>query len=320
MIASSMIFALIFVFIITFVGTIIVSGLLRFLGSAGYLNNLFPNVRGGIPRGVGIIPFIVLSFYMPSNVNNLILIIGITAFIDDLLGRKMSPFGIEWGQISRGIGIILVMIVGIYEGLGLSSIFIALMVQPLNIADMQPGSCCIVTIIMSFLTMVAGLIIGSSAFGDLPAVYIPLLLMVVCIAYSPMDFSGRIMLGEVGNHSFAVALGLAFYAMGGLLGVIIFGIITTAFIAFVRRNTLVVFFRRELGLYNPTFGDFFMDVLTGGGLGDLFRLLILKNKQYTVTNHLLISLGFRRLLYNPVNRPSREPAPKFYTPSSARRR
>ena len=42
-----------------------------------------------------------------------------------------------------------------------------------------------------------------------------------------------------------------------------------------------------------------MDVLTGGGLGDLFRKWIFKNKKYTVESPLLISLGFRRLLYNP---------------------
>ena len=54
-----------------------------------------------------------------------------------------------------------------------------------------------------------------------------------------------------------------------------------------------------MGLMNPTFGDFFMDVLTGGGLGDLFRKWILEDKQINVTNPLLISLGFRRLLYNP---------------------
>ena len=42
-----------------------------------------------------------------------------------------------------------------------------------------------------------------------------------------------------------------------------------------------------------------MDVLTGGGLGDLFRKIILKERQYVVKNNLLILLGFRRLLYNP---------------------
>ena len=36
-------------------------------------------------------------------------------------------------------------------------------------------------------------------------------------------------------------------------------------------------------------GDFVMDVLTGGGLGDLFRKLILGDKQITVTNSLAIA-------------------------------
>lgn len=305
MIYSSILFALIFVFVVTALGTAIVDIIFRFLGKRGYLGNLYPNVRGGIPRAVGIVPFLVLSFYMLPRFNNLILIIGIFALIDDILGRKQSPFGIEWGQLSRGIGIILVMVVGFLEGLGVSSIFIALMVQPMNISDMQPGSTCIVTIIMSVFTILVMLLLGSPDASELPAIYTPLLVLVVCLAYSPLDFSGKIMLGEIGNHTFGVALGVAFYLIGGLWSVILFGILTTALIAFVRRNNLYVFFRQQLGLYNPTFGDYFMDVLTGGGLGDLFRKLILRDKQYEVTNPLLISLGFRRLLYNPYARQTR---------------
>ncbi len=299
MMYSSILFALIFVFVVSAIGTAVLNIIFRFLGKRGYLGNLFPNVRGGTPRAIGIVPFIILSFYMLPRFNNLILIIGIFALIDDMLGRKKSPFGIEWGQLSRGIGIILVMIVGLLEGLGISSIFIALMVQPLNISDMQPGSTCIVTMIMSVLTIIVMLIIGSPAFEELPAAYTPLLIFVVCLAYSPLDFSGKIMLGEVGNHTLGVALGCAFYLIGGLWSVILFGILTTALIAFVRRNNLTVFFRQQLRLLDPTFGDYFMDVLTGGGLGDLLRKWILKDKQYVVTNPLMISLGFRRLLYNP---------------------
>lgn len=315
MMYSSIFFALIFVFIVTAIGTAIVDIIFRFLGKRGYLGNLYPNVRGGIPRAVGIVPFLLLSFYMLPGFNDLILIIGVFAFIDDILGRKKSPFGIEWGQLSRGIGIILVMIVGIFKGLGVSSIFIALMVQPLNISDMQPGSTCIVTIIMSVLTIFAMILIGSPEVNELPAIYTPLLILVVCLAYSPLDFSGKIMLGEVGNHSFGVALGVAYYILGGLVGVIVFGIITTSLIAFVRRNTLIVFFRQQLRLLDPTFGDFFMDVLTGGGLGDLFRKLILKDKQYNVTSPLLISLGFRRLLYNPYAH-----NPRRYVPNNTKAR
>ncbi len=306
MMYTSILFALIFVFIVSAIGTAILDIIFRFLGKRGYLGNLYPNVRGGIPRAIGVVPFLILSFYMLPCFNDLILIIGIFALIDDILGRKKSPFGIEWGQLSRGIGILLVMIVGFLEGLGVSAIFIALMVQPMNISDMQPGSTCIVTMIMSVITILVMLIVGSQPYAELPAIYTPLLILVVCLGYSPLDFSGKIMMGEVGNHTFGVALGCAFYVAGGLVGVIVLGIVTTALIAFVRRNNLTVFFRQQLRLLDPTFGDYFMDVLTGGGLGDLLRKWILKDRQYDVRNPLLISLGFRRLLYNPhANHPRR---------------
>ena len=303
MIYVSIVIALIYVFILSAAGTIILNKIFVFLGKRGYLGNLYPNVRGGIPRGIGLIPFIILSFYLLPRFNNLVLIIGIFAFIDDILGRRMCvPLGVEWGQLSRGIGIFLVMIVGILEGLGVSAVFIALLVQPINISDMQPGSTCIVTVIMSIFTILIMLIINSPPTNELVAIYTPLLIMVVCLGYSPLDFSGKIMLGEVGNHSFAVALGAAFYLVGGFWWLILLSIITVALIAFVRRNTLRVFFRQRLGLLNPTFGDYFMDVLTGGGLGDLFRKLVFGDKQYSVENPILILLGFRRLLYNPYAR------------------
>ena len=161
-----------------------------------------------------------------------------------------------------------------------------------------------VTIIMCIVTMIIMVLVGSSSVGGLLAIYTPLLILVVCLGYCPLDFSGKIMLGEVGNHTFGVALGVAFYLVGGFWWLLLLFLITTALIAFVRRNTLKVFFRQRLGLVNPTFGDYFMDVLTGGGLGDLIRKLVFKEKQYPVTSPLLVSLGFRRLLYNPYARRS----------------
>jgi hypothetical protein len=142
-------------------------------------------------------------------------------------------------------------------------------------------------------------IAGSNPVAELPVTDTPLLIFAVCLAYCPLDFAGKIMLGEVGNYTFAVALGIAFYLTGGFWWTLLLAIGTVLFTAFVRRSTLKVFFRQRLGLLNPTFGDFIMDVLTGGGLGDLLRKWILKDKQYDVTNELLISLGFRRLLFNP---------------------
>lgn len=311
----SVIIAILYVFILSALGTVVLNAIFQFFGKRGYLGNLYPNVRGGIPRAIGLVPFIILSFYLLPRFNNLVLIIGIFAFIDDVMGRKKCvPLGIEWGQLSRGIGIILVMIVGIIEGLGVSAILIALLVQPLNISDMQPGSTCVVTIIMSILTILVMLLVNSPPIDELLAIYTPLLIMSVCLGYCPLDFSGKIMLGEVGNHSFGVALGIAFYLIGGFWWLLLFSIITTALIAFVRRNTLRLFFSQRLGLVNPVFGDYFMDVLTGGGLGDLLRKLILKDKQYSVKNPLLIMLGFRRLLYNPHARRMGRYVPKNKQP------
>ena len=300
MLYTSIIFALIYVFILTTLGTAVLDIIFRFFGKRGYLRNLYPNVRGGTPRAVGLVPFIILSFYMVPDYSNLILIIGVCAFVDDLLGRVRSQrLGIEIGQFIRGLGILAVIIVGFFDGLGISAFFIAFMVQPFNISDMQPGSTCMVTIIMSVLTIIAMLIFNSAPVNELPAVYTPILILLVCIAYSPLDFAGKIMLGEVGNHTFGVALGIAFYIAGGLFGVFVLSLISVMLIAFVRRNSLRLFLTHQLRIRNPTFGDYVMDVITGGGLGDLIRKWIFKDVQYKISNPLLIILGFRRLFYNP---------------------
>lgn len=289
-------------FILSLILTILLTIIFRFLGERGYLKNLYTNVRGGSPRALGIIPFLLLSFYFPSGFNHLMLIIGIFAFFDDLIGRrKIGGLSIEWGQLSRGIGMLVVMIVG-FPLLGYSSILVALLIQPINISDIQPGSTSIVVIIMSIFTILTMIILKVGSIVNIPGFYtyyVPLLLLVVCIGYSPLDFAGKIMLGEVGNHSFAVALGICFYMLGGFQWTLILFFATTILITLIRINNLKIFFARKLNLENPTFGDYFMDILTGGGLGDLFRKIFLREKQYTVKNSLLILLGFRRLLYNP---------------------
>lgn len=297
---ESMFVVFIYIFVLSLVGTAILNIIFRFLGKNGYLGNLFPNVRGGIPRAIGIIPFILLCFYFLPGYNSLILIVGIFALFDDVLGRQMiKSLQIEWGQLARGISIILVIIAGAYLGLGFSALFIALLIQPVNISDMQPGTTCMVTIIMSIVSIILMVAFGVGPVGELPAIYTPLVLLIVCLGYCPLDFAGKIMLGEVGNHSFAIALGISFYIAGGLVGVILLGFVTICLIAFFRRNTLRSYLSSVLGINRPTFGDYFMDVLTGGGLGDLLRRLILKNKQYIITDPTLILLGFRRLLFNP---------------------
>ena len=292
---------LLFVFIATFLGTGALNIIFRFLGKRGYMGNLYEPVRGGTPRGIGIIPFIVISLFLPAGFNNLVLVMGLCALVDDVIGRRrIANLPIEIGQLARGIGMLCVIGLG-YPLMGISSILVALMIQPMNIADMQPGSAVSVVIIMSFFTILATLIIGAAPVAQIPAYYVPLLTLVTCIAYAPLDYSGKIMLGEVGNHTFALALGIGFYILGGFVGTLILFIVTTALIAYIRRRKLSRFLINKLHINNPTFGDLFMDVLTGGGLGDLFRKIILGERQQVVTDNLLISLGFRRLLYNPYS-------------------
>ena len=289
------------VFIATFLGTGALNIIFRFLGKRGYMGNLYEPVRGGTPRGIGIVPFIVISLFLPAGYNNLVLVMGLCALVDDVIGRRrIANLPIEIGQLARGIGMLCVIGLG-YPLMGISSILVALMIQPMNIADMQPGSAVSVVIVMSFFTILATLILGVAPVAQIPAYYVPLLTLVTCIAYAPLDYSGKIMLGEVGNHTFAIALGISFCILGGFVGTLILFIVTTALIAYIRRRNLSRFLINKLHINNPTFGDLFMDVLTGGGLGDLFRKILLGERQQEVTDNLLISLGFRRLLYNPYS-------------------
>ena len=214
--------------------------------------------------------------------------------------RRIANLPIEVGQLARGIGMLCVIGLG-YPLMGLSSILVALMIQPMNIADMQPGSAASVVIIMSFFTILATVIMGVAPVAQIPAYYVPLLTLVTCLGYAPLDFSGKIMMGEVGNHTFAIALGIGFYILGGFVGTLILFLVTTALIAYIRRNNLSRFLINKLHINNPTFGDLFMDVLTGGGLGDLFRKIILGERQQVIDDNLLIALGFRRLFYNPYS-------------------
>jgi UDP-GlcNAc:undecaprenyl-phosphate/decaprenyl-phosphate GlcNAc-1-phosphate transferase len=285
----------------SFILTIIFKVLITRIGG-----NLYTNIRGGTPRAVGLAPFLVLILLFPPPGNYLIAIIGIAAFIDDIVGRtRINGLKLEFGQLSRGIGMLLVMVIG-YLYFGPVSILIALMIQPMNIADMQPGSACSTVIIMASI-MVLGIMALTST------IYYPaLIVLAACIGYAPLDYKGRIMMGEIGNHSFGVSLGLIFAAFGSIIGsytgsgiygafivTLILLILTSVIIAFIRRKNLKNFLENKIT--RPRFGDYIIDVLTGGGLGDLLRRVILKKRSITINNRLLIILGFRRLVYNPYS-------------------
>lgn len=284
--------------ILSAVLTIIFYLVIRKMGRAGILKNLYTSVRGGTPRAVGIAPFLALIIFLNHDYSYIVASMGIMAFFDDLIGRKkLKIIQLELGQLFRGLGMLLVIILG-YPLLGISSILVALMIQPLNIADMQPGSACSTIFSMSGLVILLYLISGNLN----PSLYFtPLLILAVCAGYAPLDYKGKIMMGEVGNHSFAIALGITFFLFGGLWALISLFLVTVLLIAFIRRKNLKFFLETKLSIENPTFADYFMDVLTGGGLGDLIRKIILKKREIPVKNEILIRLGFRRLLYNPFS-------------------
>ncbi|MGB9837973.1 hypothetical protein [Methanothermobacter sp.] len=255
-------------------------------------SNLYTDVRGGTPRAAGIVPWAALSIFTPPPFNTPVAVMGALAFIDDITGRRrIMNLPIELGQLSRGMGMLAVVIIT-YPLMGAWGLLVALMVQPVNIADMQPGVACTVTVIMSLLALPAAIITGSG-------IHLALLIIVAALAYSPLDYMGRIMMGEVGNHSFAVALGLLFYIAGGPLLLLSLFLLTPLITAILRRANLSEFIEKRLKIENPTLGDLYMDVMTGGGLGDLLRRIILGRRAFRIHNPLLISLGFRRLLFNP---------------------
>lgn len=294
-------YVLISVFVLSAILTILFYKLFPRLGG-----NLYTNIRGGTPRAVGLAPFIALLFFFPPPGNYLIGIMGIFAFLDDMIGRKkIKGLPVEVGQLSRGMGMLLVMIVG-YFYFGPVSILIALMIQPMNIADMQPGTAASTIIIMSSIISILLYITTGNPYSS------ALILLAACIGYAPLDYQGKIMMGEVGNHSFGVSLGIIYTLLGinianfhnwGTWGVflvvLVLFLITSFIIAFIRRENLKNFLETNLQIQNPTYGDLFMDILTGGGLGDLFRRILLKKRKIKTNNKFLIILGFRRLVYNP---------------------
>lgn len=292
---------LIMAFLISCILTILFYKLFPRLGG-----NLYTSIRGGTPRAVGLAPFIVLLLFFPPSGNYLIGLMGIFAFLDDIVGRKkIKRLPFELGQLSRGIGMLMVIIVG-YFSFGPVSILIALMIQPMNIADMQPGTASSTVLIMSFIMAILLYLTTGNPYS------VALIILVICLGYAPLDYKGKIMMGEVGNHSFGVGLGIVYTllamnvanfhnwgTMGVFLVVMILLISTSILIAFLRRSNLKKFLETNLYIHNPTYGDLLMDVLTGGGLGDLLRRFTLGQRKIKIKNKFLIFLGFRRLIYNP---------------------
>ena len=138
--------------------TLVLTTIFYYFGKKGLIGNLFANVRGGIPRGIGISILISLSIFLETPYNYIIVVMGVLALFDDILGRKRIKFiPIDLGQLCRGLGMILVIILA-YPFMGFTSVLLALFIQPLNISDMQPGCTCTTIIIMSIMALIISLI------------------------------------------------------------------------------------------------------------------------------------------------------------------
>ncbi|PKL71199.1 MAG: cell wall biosynthesis protein [Methanobacteriales archaeon HGW-Methanobacteriales-2] len=268
---------LIVVFILSGILTLLFQNIFTRLGG-----NLYTPIRGGTPRAVGIAPFIVLLLFFPPPGNYLIGLIGFFAFLDDIIGRKkIKSLPFEIGQLSRGIGMFLVMVV---------------------------GTAASTVIMMSTLIAILLYLTTGNPYS------MALIILAACLGYAPLDYQGKIMMGEVGNHSFGVGLGILYtllginmanfhnWEVGGVfLVVLVLLIITSFIIALLRRKNLKDFLEKTLKISNPTYGDLWMDVATGGGLGDLLRRILLRKRAIIIENRFLIILGFRRLFYNPYS-------------------
>ena len=139
--------------ILSAVLTLIFYLVIRKLGREGKFKNLYTSVRGGTPRAVGLAPFLALIIFLNPDYSYIVAAMGIMALLDDLIGRKkLKIIPVELGQLFRGLGMLIVVILG-YPLLGPSSVLVALMIQPLNIADMQPGSACSTILSMSGLVI-----------------------------------------------------------------------------------------------------------------------------------------------------------------------
>ena len=79
------------------------------------------------------------------------------------------------------------------------------------------------------------------------------------------------MMGEVGNHSFGVGLGILYAVFGGIVGnsfgfgdlgvflfVLALFLLTSILIAFLRRKNLEAFIKKNLKIQDPNFGDYTM--------------------------------------------------------------
>ncbi len=248
---------------------------------------LYEPVRGGTPRGVGIVPALVYALLSPVGAVPA-LTLALLGFVDDALGRRPTRLGVEVGHLSRGLAM-LATLAWCWDRYGpITGLVAGFLPQPANIVDTQPRA-------FTFALAVATLSCVPLGTVD------PVALAVLWAALAPyvaLDLRGRAMLGDGGNAALAVA-GMLAATRGDSLGALAFLAAFTLAGAWYRYRVeprLREYLERELGIRDPSFMDAVWDVLTGGALGDLVKSWTFGRVRVPECGPWARRLGYRRLV------------------------
>ncbi len=248
---------------------------------------LYEPVRGGTPRGVGIVPALVYAGLVPEG-GVPVAILAALGFVDDALGRRFTRLGVEVGHLARGLAMLLVLAWCWYHHGPVTGLVAGFLPQPANIVDTQPRAFTFALAVATLACLPLGTLDPTSA----------LVLWAALAPYVALDLRGRAMLGDGGNSSLAVA-GLLAATRGDPVGALVFLTAFTlagAWYRFRVEPRLREYLERELGIEEPTLMDAVWDVLTGGALGDLVKSLTFGRAEVPECGEWARRLGYRRLV------------------------
>ncbi|WP_456483419.1 hypothetical protein [Methanopyrus kandleri] len=247
---------------------------------------LYEPVRGGTPRGVGVIPALIYVYLAPLAHGVPVAAHAVLGFVDDALGRTPTRFGVEVGHLARGTAMLVAFGWCWWKFHPITGLVAGFLPQPANIVDMQPRAFTFAALIATVATLPWwNQTLVSVAWAAL-------------IPYVLLDLKGRVMLGDAGNASVATALLLA-CTRGDPVGSIAFLISFTlagAFYRFKVEPRLREYLEERLGIEDPTIMDAVWDVLTGGALGDLIKAKTFGRTEVPECGRLARLLGYRRLV------------------------
>ncbi|WP_148688511.1 hypothetical protein [Methanopyrus sp. SNP6] len=247
---------------------------------------LYEPVRGGTPRGVGVVPALIYAYLAPLTYGVPVVTHAVLGFVDDALGRTHTRFGVEVGHLARGTAMLLAFGWCWWRFHPITGLVTGFLPQPANIVDMQPRA-------FTFAALTAT--VATIPWWNHTLVSVA---WAALVPYVLLDLKGRTMLGDAGNASVATALLLA-CTRGDPIGAVAFLTSFTlagAFYRFKVEPRLREYMEDRLGIEDPTFMDAVWDVLTGGALMDLIKVKTFGRTEVPECSRLARLLGYRRLV------------------------